>query len=409
MKLTTSKLAKIQALALELCKDLKTPQDLSHLTAALTKITVEAALNAERHHHIGYAPNHPDGYHNGNSRNGYTSKMLKGNQGEIELTTRSDRNGSFQPQLVKKGQSRLTAMDDQILSLYAKGMSTRDRVDAFDERYGAEISPGLISQVTNAVIDQVTPWQHRPLDAVYPIIYLDCIVIKIRQDKRVINKSLYLALGINLDGHNELLGMWLSENEGAKFWLQVLTELQNRAVEQMLIACVEGLTGFPDAINSVYPHAKIQLCIVQMVGNALKYVVWKDYKAVAADLKRIYQSSTEDEAQSELESFSHKWDEKYPQMSKSWTAHWPNIITLFEFSKDIRKAIYTTNAIESLTSVIRKSTKIRKLFPNDNSALKLVYLAIQAASKKWTMPIQNWKQAMNRFIIQFEEQLTPYL
>jgi len=344
-------------------------------------------------------------------------------------------------------------MDDQILSLYAKGMSTRDIVDTFDEMYGAEISPGLLSQVTNAVIEQVNQWQHGPLDAVYPLIYLDCIVIKSRQDKRVINQSLYLALGINLDGHKELLGMWLSENEGAKFWLPVLTELQNRGVAQVLIACVEGLTGFPDAINRVYPDAKIQLCMVHRVRHSLKYVVWKDYKAVAADLKRIYQSSTEDEAQSELESFSQKWDGKYPQISKSWTAHWPNILTLFEFSKDIRKAIYTTNAIvpgmifkawhvvpgmifkewhvvpgmifkvwhvvpgmihkewhvKSLSSVIRKSTKTRKLFPNDNSALKVVYLAIQAASKKWTMPIQNRKQAMNRFIIPFEEQLTPYL
>ena len=262
MKLTTSKQSKIKALALELAKDLKSPSDLSQLTADLTKITIEAALNAELDHHIGYEPNDPDGYHSGNCRNGYTSKTLKGNHGEIELSTPRDRNNSFEPQLVKKDQTRVTAMDDQILSLYAKGMSTRDIVAAFDEMYGADISPGLISQVTEKVMDQVIQWQNRPLDAVYPIVYLDCIVLKIRQDKKVINKSLYLALGINLDGHKELLGMWLSVNEGAKFWLGVLTEIQTRGVEQVLIACVDGLTGFPDAINSVYPDAKVQLCIV---------------------------------------------------------------------------------------------------------------------------------------------------
>jgi putative transposase len=409
MKLTTAKQAKIHALAMELSKDLRTPADLSQLTAELTKMTIEAALNAELDHHIGYQANDPDGYHNGNSRNGYSTKKLKGSHGEIDLTTPRDRNSSFEPQLIKKGQTRLTSMDDQILSLYAKGMSTRDIVAAFDEMYGADISPTLISQVTDAVIEQVIQWQNRPLDAVYPIIYLDCIVLKIKQDKSVINKALYLALGINLDGHKELLGMWLSENEGAKFWLQVLTELQNRGVEQILIACVDGLTGFPDAINSIYPDTKIQLCIVHMVRNSLKYVVWKDYKAVTAGLKRIYHSKTEDEARLELDKFSQIWDDKYPQISKSWNNHWHNIITIFDYSKEIRKAIYTTNAIESLNSVIRKSTKTRKLFPSDNAALKVVYLATQAASKNWTMPIHNWKLAMNQFIIQFEDKLNPYL
>ena len=325
------------------------------------------------------------------------------------INTPRDRASTFEPQLISKGQTRITGMDDQILALYAKGMSTRDISAAFQEMYGAEVSAGLVSKVTNTVMEQVIEWQGRPLDVVYPIVYLDCIVIKIRQDKRVINKSIYLALGINVEGHKELLGIWLSENEGAKFWLGVLTELKTRGVEQILITCVDGLTGFPDAINTVYPDAKVQLCIVHMVRNSLKYVSWKDYKAVTSGLKKIYRSATEQEALAELDGFASIWDEKYPQISKSWRIHWPNLITFFSYPPDIRKVIYTTNAIESLNSVIRKSVKTRKLFPNDESAIKVIFLAIQAASKRWTMSIQNWKPAMNHFMIEFEEQLAPYV
>ena len=391
---------KLQALAEELAKDLKTPEDLSALSAQLTKLTVEAALKAEMSHHLGYDRNDLAGHHSGNSRNGYSVKKLKGDHGEIDLQTPRDRNASFEPQLIKKGQTRITGMDDQILSLYAKGMSTRDIVAAFQEMYGADISAGLVSQVTNTVMEQVIEWQNRPLDAVYPIVYLDCIVLKIRQDKRVINKAIYLVLGINVEGHKELLGLWMSEKEGSKFWLSVLTDLQNRGVKHMLIACVDGLKGFPEAINTTYPDAKIQLCIVHMVRDSLKFVPWKDYKAVTADLKCIYQSMTEQEASLELDRFSEKWDEKYPQISKSWRTHWPNLITLFDYPADIRKVIYTTNAIESLNSVIRKSVKTRKVFPSDDAALKVVYLAVESASKKWTMPIRNWKAALNRFMIE---------
>jgi len=400
---------KLQALAEELAKDLKTPEDLSALSAQLTKITVEAALKAEMNHHLGYDKSDPEGHHTGNSRNGYSAKTLKGDHGEIELQTPRDRNGSFDPQLIKKGQTRITGMDDQILSLYAKGMSTRDIVAAFQEMYGADISAGLVSQVTNSVIERVVEWQSRPLDAVYPIVYLDCIVLKIREDKRVINKAIYLALGINVEGHKELLGLWMSENEGAKFWLSVLTDLQNRGVKHVFIACVDGLKGFPEAINTTFPEAKVQLCIVHMVRNSLKFVPWKNYREVTADLKRIYRSATEDEASLELDRFAEKWDEQYPQISKSWRAHWPNLITIFSYPEEIRKVIYTTNAIESLNSVIRKSVKTRKVFPNDNAAMKVIYLAVDAASKKWSMPIRDWKPALNRFMIEFEEQLTPHV
>lgn len=397
----------LEAFAKEAAKGIKTPEDLNEFSQMLKKITVEAALNAEMDEHLGYEKNQKST--SSNSRNGKSSKRVKTEDGEFELDTPRDREGSFEPKLVKKHQSRFTSMDDKILWLYAQGMSTREIVNAFDEWYGAEISPTLVSRVTNAVIEQVVEWQSRPLDAIYPIVYLDCIVVKIRQDKRIINKSIFLALGINTEGHKELMGMWIAENEGAKFWLNVLTELQQRGVEDILIACVDGLKGFPDAINAVFPQTHIQLCIVHMVRNSLKYVSWKDYKAVTADLKRVYRSATEDEALLELERFAETWDGQYPQISKSWRTHWHNLNTLFNYPEDIRKAIYTTNAIESLNSVIRKAIKKRKIFPSDDSARKMVYLAIKDASKKWSMPIQNWRQAMSRFIIEFEERLEKHI
>ncbi len=397
----------LEAFAKEAAKGIRSPEDLNEFSQMLKKITVEAALNAEMDEHLGYEK-HAKSIAK-NSRNGKTSKYIKTEDGTFELDTPRDREGSFEPKLIKKHQSRFTSMDEKILWLYAQGMSTREIVQAFDEWYGAEISPTLISRVTNAVIDKVVEWQSRPLDPIYPIVYLDCLVVKIRQDKRVINKSIFLALGINKDGEKELLGMWIAENEGAKFWLNVLTELQNRGVEDILIACVDGLKGFPDAINSVYPEAHIQLCIVHMVRNSLKYVSWKDYKAVAGDLKRVYRSSTEEEALLELTRFSEKWDEHYPQIAKSWNTHWENLNTLFTYPEDIRKAIYTTNAIESLNSVIRKAIKKRKIFPSDDAAKKMVYLAVTEASKKWTMPIHNWRKAMSRFIIEFGERLERHI
>ena len=373
----------------------------------MTKVTVEAALKPNLKNIWVIASTNlqaPD-----NTRNGYSSKTLRTEDGQFELNTPRDRLGTFEPELVKKNQSRFTSMNDKILWLYAKGMSTREIVSTFQEMYSADVSAQLISRVTDAVIEQVVEWQSRALDSVYPIVYLDCIVVKIRQDKRVINKSIYLALGVNMEGQKELLGMWLSENEGAKFWLNVLTELQNRGVKDILIACVDGLKGFPDAINTVYPDTHIQLCIVHMVRNSMKYVPWKDYKAVTADLKQIYQSITEEEALQALDQFAERWDDKYPQISRSWRANWDNLNTLFNYPEDIRRAIYTTNAIESLNSVIRKAIKKRKLFPTDEAAKKVVYLAIREASKKWTMPIRNWKSALNRFMIEFEDRLKEYV
>ena len=397
----------IKNLAQAAARNIKTEADLNEFRQMLTKITVETALNAELDDHLGYAKHEASDA--SNSRNGTTRKTLQTDDGQFEIETPRDREGTFEPKLVKKHQRRFTTIDDKILFLYGQGMTTREIVETFKEMYGAEISPTLISKVTNAVIEQVVEWQSRPLDAVYPIVYLDCIVLKIRQDNRVINKAIYLALGVNLEGQKELLGLWISENEGAKFWLNVLTELQNRGVKDILIACVDGLKGFPDAINTAFPDTPIQLCIVYMVRNSMKYVSWKDYKAVTADLKRIYKSVTEEEALLTLDGFAERWDDKYPQISKSWRTHWDNLNTLFNYPEDIRRAIYTTNAIESLNSVIRKAVKKRKLFPSDDSAKKVVYLAIQQASKKWTMPIRNWKAALNRFMIEFEDRLTDYI
>lgn len=397
----------LEAFAREAAKTLKTEKDLNNFSQMLTKITVEAALNAELDEHLGYSKHHKSS--SSNNRNGTSTKTIITDDGQFELETPRDREGTFEPQLVKKQQTRFTSMDDKVLSLYAKGMTTREIVATFKELYGADVSASLISRITDSVIEQVIEWQARPLDSVYPIVYLDCIVLKIRQDKRVINKAVYLALGVNMEGQKELLGMWMSENEGAKFWLNVLTELQNRGVKDILIACIDGLKGFPDAINTVYPEAQIQLCIVHMVRNSVKYVPWKDYKELTADLKGIYRAVTEDEALRALDEFSDKWDEKYPQISRSWRAHWHNLNTLFSYPEDIRKAIYTTNAIESLNSVIRKAIKKRKVFPTDDSAKKVVYLAIMDASKKWTMPIRNWKTALNRFMITFEDRLKDYV
>jgi transposase-like protein len=397
----------LEAFAIEAAKTIKTEEDLNSFRQMLTKVTIERALNAELDDHLGYEKHKvTTGV---NSRNGSTGKTLITEDGHIQLNTPRDREGSFEPKIVKKNQTRFTSMDDKILFLYAQGMTNREIVKTFKELYGADASPSLISKVTDAVINQVIEWQARPLDSVYPIVYLDCIVLKIRQDKRVINKAVYLALGVNLEGRKELLGMWISENEGAKFWLNVLTELKNRGVNDILIACVDGLKGFPDAINAVFPKTDIQLCIVHMVRNSMKYVPYNDYKKVAADLKSIYKSATEDEALLELDVFAETWDSKYPQISRSWRKHWENLNTLFKYPDDIRKAIYTTNAIESLNSVIRKATNKRKVFPTDESAMKVVYLAVIQASEKWTMPIRNWKPALNRFTIEFEDRLRDFI
>ena len=383
-----------------LAQDLKTEKDVSAMTRMLSKFAIEKALEIEMEEHLG--EKREGRRDSGNSRNGYTQKTLKTDTAEIPLDIPRDRDSSFEPQLVKKNQRRHGDLDTKILTLYAKGMSTRNICETFKEMYDVDVSPTLISKVTDGVMDEVISWQNRPLDSVYPVLYLDCIVVKVRENKRVINKSIFLALAINTEGMKELLGLWIAENEGSKFWMSVLTELQTRGVKDVFIACVDGLTGFPDAINTVFPLTKVQLCIVHQVRNSLKYVSYKERKAIAADLKKIYTSVSEEEARTELNNFSEKWDNQFPSISRSWKKNWDNLITIFDYPDEIRKIIYTTNAIESLNSVIRKTIKNRKIFPNDSSAVKIVYLAIEQASRKWSMPLRTWKPAMNRFAIEYE-------
>jgi putative transposase len=382
----------------------KSPEDIlgeEGLLKQLTKRVAERALEAEMDHHLGYQKNDPAGNNTGNSRNGKGQKKVRSVHGEIELDVPRDRNGKFDPQLVKKGEKQLNGFDDRVISLYARGMTTRDIQAHFLDAYGVEVSATFISQVTNAVMEEVKAWQSRPLDSVYPVVYLDALVVRSRASGAVQNKSVYLALGINQEGEKELLGLWMAETEGAKFWLSVMTELKNRGLNDIFIACTDGLKGFPEAIEAVYPQTQIQLCIVHQVRHSLRYVSWKQRKAVAADLRRIYAAATLAEAEEALEAFSERWDEEHPNISQSWRNNWERLSTFFDYPPQIRKVIYTTNAIESLNASLRKVTKTRRSFPNDEAVMKVLYLALHNIAKKWTMPIRDWKQAMSQFMILF--------
>lgn len=366
-------------------------------------------LEGELTHHLGYKKYDPTGKNSGNSRNGSGTKTLKGEFGEMGIKVPRDRNGDFDPKFIPKRQTRFDGFDDKIIAFYSRGLSTRDIKAQLLDIYGVEVSPDLISTVTNEIISEVTEWQNRSLDPLYPIIYLDGIVVKVRDEGHVINKTVYLALAVNLEGQKELLGLWIEQTEGAKFWLRVLTELHNRGVQDILIACVDGLKGFEDAIHSVYLNTQVQLCIVHMVRNSLKYVSYRDRKHLATDLKKIYQSATESEARSHLDSFKENWNPKYPLISKSWERNWELIIPFLSYPDYIRKAIYTTNAIESTNRSLRKVLKTKGSFPNDESVMKIMYLALRNLSRKWTMPIRDWALALNQFAIIFGERLENHL
>jgi putative transposase len=396
-----------EALLTSLLADYQKPEDLigeNGLLKQLTKLLVEKALDAEMAAHLGHAKHEPVANAAGNTRNGKSRKTLKGEFGELPIEVPRDRHGSFEPLLIPKHQTRWTGFDDKVISLYARGMTVREIQAHLEEMYGTEISPSLISSITDAVADEVKAWQARPLDPVYPIVYLDCIHVKVREGA-VRVKAVYLAIGVNLAGEKEVLGLWLAQTEGAKFWLQVVTELRNRGVQDIFIACVDGLKGFPEAIEAVFPKAAVQLCIVHMVRHSLNYVSWKRRPEVAADLKRIYQSASADEAEQRLGEFEAKWDAKYLPIGQSWRRNWARLIPFFDYPPEIRKVIYTTNAIESVNMSLRKLTKNRGSFPSDEALLKLFYLALQNISRKWTMPIRDWKAALTRFTIQFEERL----
>jgi putative transposase len=392
----------------QLLVDYKKPEDIigeNGLLKQLTKALLERALHAELTDHVGYEKHDPAGHHSGNSRNGTSKKSLKGEFGEIELETPRDRNGSFEPRIVGKGQTRFTGFDDKIISMYSRGMTTREIEGHLKEMYGIDVSPGLVSNVTEAVLEEVQAWQSRPLEEVYPILYMDALRVKVRDGGHIQNKAIHVAMGVNLEGHKEILGLWTAQNEGAKFWLQVLTDLQNRGVKDIFIACVDGLKGFPETIEMVYPNTEVQLCIVHLVRASLGYVSWKQRKGVASDLRQVYQSATASEADLQLDSFAKKWDGVCPMVSQIWRRNWERITPFFAYPAEIRKVIYTTNAIESLNMSLRKIIKMRGSFPNDEAAFKLLYLALRNASKKWTMPIQNWRQALNRFSVLWPERM----
>lgn len=396
----------------ELLADCHTPEDIlgeSGLLKQLSKRLIERALAGELNHHLkGEQEVEPDASDSdslppNNSRNGYSKKTIHSNHGEMDLAIPRDRQGEFEPMLVPKHQRRLAGLDEKILALYARGLSIRDISAQLEELYGVSLSPSLISEVTDSVSDEVKAWQARPLEEVYPILYLDALYVNIKVSGRVSKRAVYVVLGINREGNKELLGLWIgdAEAEGAKFWLKVLTDLKNRGLKDILIACCDGLVGFPQAIEALYPHSQIQLCIVHLIRNCLRYVPWKDSKAVVADLKPIYQAATLEEAEAALDAFSAKWDALYPAISQIWIRHWDNIIPIFDYPMDIRKVIYTTNAIESLNRSLRKVIKTKAVFPDEESVFKLMYLAMNNIAKRWTRPIQNWKAALSHFAILF--------
>ena len=406
--MTTQKHEVPQELLAQLLADYKKPEDLigeNGLLKQLTKLLVEKALDAELTEHLGHERNGAVANSSGNTRNGKSSKTLKGNFGELPIEVPRDRHGSFEPQLVAKHQTRWSGFDDKIISLYARGMTVREIQGHLQEMYGTEVSPSLISSVTDAVSDEVKAWQVRPLDTIYPIVYLDCIHVKVREGA-VRVKAVYLAIGINMSGEKEVLGLWLAQTEGAKFWLQVVTELRNRGVQDIFIACVDGLKGFPEAIEAVFPKAVVQLCIVHMVRHSLNYVSWKRRKDVAADLRRIYTAATAEEAELMLGEFEARWDAEYLPIGQSWRRNWSRLIPLFDYPPEIRKVIYTTNAIESVNMGLRKLTKNRGSFPSDEALTKLFYLALRNISQKWTMPIRDWKAALTRFTIEFGDRIS---
>ena len=406
--------SRAEELATEFASQATTVEELNELMRLMLKSGLERMLNTEMDVHLGRRPGSqvaaswppaPAGEkrRSPNRRNGRSRKTVQGDLGEVTLATPRDRDGTFEPQLIEKHQRRVPGFDEKILALYAKGMTTRDIQEIVRELYGVDVSATLVSAITEDLDAEVTAWRTRPLSAVWPIVYFDGITVHVRgANGRVSQHTIYVALGVNLEGHKELLGLWLGENEGAKFWLSCLTDLKNRGLRDIFVACIDGLSGFADAIRAAYPQTSVQLCIVHLVRAALRYVSTEDSKLVARDLKKIYQAATVLEAEAALDEFAQVWDAKYPTIAKQWRAKWRDIVTLFDFPPAIRKVIYTTNAIESVNSVIRKFTRNRKIYPNEESALKLVFMAIREAAKKWTRPIHHWKEALNHFAILYE-------
>lgn len=400
--MNTERAKELVAMLSEECGNM---QDVQVMLKNLFKGTIESMLEAEMDEHLGYDKHSVMGNNTGNSRNGYGKKTLKSELGECEISVPRDRNGEFAPVVMEKRQTRSDDLENRILAMYAKGMSNRDIEDHLRDIYGVDASASLISKITDKIMPQVMEWQSRPLEAVYPIVFLDGIVFKVRKDSRVINKCVYSVLGFNMDGRKEILGMWISENESASFWTTVCNELKNRGVEDILIACRDNLSGFSTAIETVFPKTEQQLCVIHQIRNSTKYVSYKDIKQVMADLKLVYGAPTLDDAEYRLEEFREKWDKKYPQICKSWDANWAELSTYFKYPQEGRTLIYTTNAVEGFHRMLRKYTKNKVIYPTDDSVRKSVYLSIMEISKKWNMSVQNWGIIMGQLMIFFEDRL----
>jgi transposase-like protein len=386
----------------ELMKEYKGPDDFygpDGLVKQLSKALIERAMEAELTEQIGYGRSESGEKATSNRRNGKSPKTLRTDQGPMEIAVPRDRDGEFEPQIVPKHRREWRGFDDKILSMYGLGLSTEAIRENLKDIYNVDVSPGLVSRVTDEVKGLVEEWRNRPLEPFYPVVFFDALRVSIRDEGHVAKKAMHLALAIRLDGQKEILGAWIERNEGSKFWMGILNELKNRGLGDVLIAAVDGLTGFPDAINAVFPETEVQLCMVHMVRSSVKYVPHKDRKAVAAGLKEIYLAPSADAAAAALERFAENWDRKYPAISKSWRGRWGEVIPFLKFSPEIRKAIYTTNAIESINYNLQRNLKTRLSFPSDEAAMKLVFMILRRISKKWTMPIRNWAEAMHQFSV----------
>ncbi|MEI7482927.1 MAG: IS256 family transposase [Elusimicrobiota bacterium] len=383
------------------CKTMEDIAGKNGLLKRMLKEMTEQMLEGELTGHLGYEKHSPAGHNSGNSRNGHTGKTVHTGFGEVSLETPRDRRGSFEPQLVKKGQTDITDFDEKIISMYAKGMTTRDIQEHVKDFYGVDISPTFVSNVTDKVLDLAAQWQARPLETVYAIVFLDAVYYKVRQEGRIVSKAAYTCLGIDTKGHKDILGIWIGEKEGAHYWLGVLNELKNRGVEDILIVCVDGLKGFPEAIAQVFPNAETQLCVVHLIRNSLKYVGSKYQKEFMTDLKLVYKAPSLENAEHNLGKLAEKWGAKYPLAIRPWKEHWINASTYFKYSKDIRKIVYTTNAVEAVHRQLRKVTKNRSMFPTDDALTKMLFLAIQGVIRKWTSPVQNWASTISELSMTF--------
>ena len=388
-----------------LLQDCESTGDIHSKLKRLFAGSIEQMLESEMDEHLGYTKNSIKGNNTGNSRNGYNKKTIISDYGTSEIAVPRDRNGDFEPRILEKRQVRTDELEDRILTMYSKGMTQRDIEESLKEIYGVGVHQTLISRITDKILPDINQWQNRPLDAIYPIVYFDGIVFKTKKDNQVVNKCMYTVMGIDNDGKKDILGMWLSENESASFWASIASDLKNRGVKDILIACHDNLKGLASAINSVYPETKIQLCIVHQVRNSVKHVPYKDRKAVCADLKKIYGAVNLDDAQYALEEFREIWDSKYPAILRSWESNWAELTTFFAYPREIRRLIYTTNPVEAYHRMIRKFTKAKSILPTDDAIRKVVYLSIQEITKKWTMTVREWGLAYGQFTIFFEDRM----